>query len=127
MKIIIKASVYVLVLIILNCFKAAADDKEIKKPTGFNTGIYCSATGKINVYVDRVSKSKPAVIFLTNESGKIFYHEMVPCSHQKFGRALNVDQLEPGVYSLNVVINGETVSKSFVLSEKKKERMLAIR
>jgi hypothetical protein len=127
MKIIIKVSIYALVLILLNCFEAAADDKETKKPTGFNTGIYCSITGKINVYVDRASKSKPAVIFLTNASGKIFYHEMVPCSYLKFGRALNVDQLEPGVYSLNVVINGEAVRKSFVLSEKKTERILAIR
>jgi hypothetical protein len=127
MKIIIKTSVYALGLIILNCFSAVADDKETKKPTGFNTGIYCSVTGKINVYVDRASKSKPAVILLTNEAGQVFYHEMVPCSYRKFGRALNVDQLEPGVYNLKVMINGETVRKSFVLSEKKIERTLAIR
>jgi hypothetical protein len=126
MKISIQRTIRAFALASLTFCSANADDKEAKKPTAFKTGIYCSITGKINMYVDRISPITPAVILLTSETGQVFYKEIIKNKNRKFGRALNVDQLEQGKYQLKLIMNGETLTKSFLLTDQKKERILTI-
>ena len=126
MKILIQSTIRAFALAGLTFCSANADDKETKKPTAFKTGIYCSIAGRINMYVDRISPITPAIILLTDETGQVLYKEIIKNNKRKFGRALNVDQLEQGKYQLKLIMNGETLTKSIVLSEQKKERTLSI-
>lgn len=121
-----KTIIATILLVAVTCISAFADEKEAKKPTGFKTGIYRSIDGKINIYVDRINKSAPAVILLSDDSGQIFYRETIRNNNTKFGRALNVDQLEDGHYTLKIMIGSEILSKSVFLAERKVERSLKI-
>ncbi|MBE9460748.1 hypothetical protein [Dyadobacter subterraneus] len=107
-------------------FSAHADDKATKKSTGFGTGIYPTKGGKINVLVDKVNQETPTVLVLKNSSGDIVYREVIGKGNQKFGRALNLNDLEAGKYEIQVTSNGETQSKSLQLTEQKTERVLTI-
>ena len=107
-------------------FAAHADDKAAKKSTGFGTGIYSTKGGKINVLVDKVNQDSPTIIVLKNSLGDIVYREVVEKGSQKFGRSLNVNELEAGKYEIQVTSNGETQSKSLQLTEQKTERVLTI-
>ena len=108
-------------------FTASAEDKEIKKSTGFGTGIYTTKAGKINVLVDKVSNDSPTILLLKYESGQIVYKETIDKTQQKFGRSLNVDELTAGKYEIEVTSKGEKQSRSFEVSEQKAERILAIK
>ncbi|MCF0058105.1 hypothetical protein [Dyadobacter sp. CY356] len=126
MKKTIKTFATAFVLIMVTCISAFADEKEAKKPTGFKTGIYRCIDGKINVYIDRVNKSAPAIILLSNDGGQVLYREIIRGNSAKFGRALNVDQLEDGHYTLKIMIGNEILSKSVYLEEQKVQRSLKI-
>ncbi|GLU55601.1 hypothetical protein [Dyadobacter frigoris] len=121
-----KTIIGTIVLVVITCISAFADEKEAKKPTGFRTGIYRSIDGKINIYVDRINKSAPTVILLSDDGGQIFYREIIRNNDAKFGRALNVDQLEDGHYTLKIMIGNEILSKSVFLAEQKVQRSLKI-
>lgn len=107
-------------------FSASAEDKETKKSTGFGTGIYTSKAGKINVLVDKVNAEANTTLLLKNEKGEIVYREVIEKSNQKFGRVLNLEELEAGNYEIKITSNGETQSKTFKLLEQKTERVLTI-
>jgi hypothetical protein len=108
-------------------FSSAADDeKGTKKSTGFGTGIYPTKEGKINVYIDKVDSNSPTLLLLKNSKGEVIYREVIKKSYQKFGRRLNIDDLEPGKYEIKVTVHGESQSTSFQLSEEKIERVLKV-
>jgi hypothetical protein len=127
MKTSIKTFAYAFAIVATVAFSANADNKDAKKSTGFGTGIYTTKSGKINVLVDKVNADAPTTLLLRNEDGEVVYREKVAKNEQKFGRTLNVDQLTPGKYEIEVTSNGEKQSKSFQLSEPKAERVLAIK
>ena len=117
----------VAIAILASAFTANADDKDTKKTAGFGTGIYTTKSGKINVLVDKVSPENATTLILKNANGQIVYQETVSKKEQKFGRTLNVDDLDAGKYQIEVTSKGEKQTKSFELSEQKTERVLAIK
>ena len=117
----------VAIALFATAFTANAEDKETKKSTGFGTGIYTTKSGKINVLVDKVSSDSPTTLLLKNANGQVVYRETVDKNQQKFGRSLNVEDLSAGKYEIEVTSKGEKQSKSFELSERKTERVLAIK
>ena len=126
MKNSIKTFICAFALVTSFAFTASAEDKETKKSTGFGTGIYSSKTGKINVMVDKVSADANTTLLLKNEKGEVVYREVIEKSNQKFGRVLNVEELEAGNYEIKVTSKGESQSKTFKLLEQKTERVLTI-
>lgn len=108
-------------------FAANAGEKETTKVAGFNTGVYTTKAGKVNVLIEKASQDAATVILLKNEKGETVYRETVGKSQQKFGRSLNLDELEAGKYELKVISNGETQTKTFQLSEQKTDRVLTIK
>jgi len=126
MKNSIKTIVCAFALVTSFAFSAFAEDKETKKSTGFGTGIYTSKAGKINVMVDKVNADANTTLLLKNEKGDVVYREVIGKSNQKFGRVLNINELEAGNYEIKVSSNGETQSKTFKLIEQKTERILTI-
>lgn len=121
-----KTIIAAILLIVVTCVSAFADEKEAKKPTGFKTGIYRCIDGKINIYVDRLNRSAPAIIQMSNDNGQVIYREIIRNNDAKFGRALNVDQIEDGHYTLKIMIGNEIISKSVFLAEQKVQRSLKI-
>lgn len=94
---------------------------------GFGTSIYPTKSGKINLHVDKVSADAHTILLLKNENGQIVYEELVGKKIQKFSRVLNVDELSTGKYEIEIISKGEKQIKSFVLTEKTSERVLAIK
>ena len=127
MKNSIKNIAFAFALIATATFSANAENKETKKSAGFGTGIYSTKSGKINVLVDKVSADAPTTLLLKNENGNVVYRETINKNEQKFGRTLNVNELEAGNYEIEVTSKGEKQSKSFQLSEQKTERVVAIK
>ena len=126
MKNSIKTFICAFALVTSFAFSASAEDKGTKKSTGFGTGIYTSKAGKINVLVDKVNTEANTTLLLKNEKGEIVYREVIEKSNQKFGRVLNLEELEAGNYEIKITSNGETQSKTFKLLEQKTERVLTI-
>jgi len=127
MKTSIKTFAYALAFVSAFSLTANAEDKENKKSTGFGTGIYATKTGKINVRVDKYGTDAPTMLLLRNEYGEIIYRETVSKKEQKIGRLLNVNDLDPGKYAIEIISKGEKQSKSFELSEQKTERILELK
>jgi hypothetical protein len=127
MKTSVKSFVCALALIATATFSANAEDKENKKPSSFGTGIYPTKDGKINVLVDKANLESNTTLLLRNETGDVVYRETISKDTQKFGRILNMDQMEAGKYKLDVISGDEIQSKAFQLSEQKTERILSVK
>ena len=126
MKNSIKTIVCALALITSTSFDANAEDKENKKASGFGTGIYASREGKINVFVDKQSAKFPTTLLVRSNQGDIVYLETIEKGNTKFGRLLNVSDLEPGRYEIKIISDNETQTKAFELSAPTTERVLKI-
>jgi hypothetical protein len=103
-----------------------AEDKEGKKTTEFDTGIYASKSGKLHVNVDKYSK-EPAIVLVTDQSGKTVYREVVRKDVNKFRTAFDVSHLPSGTYTIEVAGQGHKQSKTFELTEKIAERAISVR
>jgi len=117
----------VAIALFATAFTANAEEKEVSKSAAFETGIYATKNGKINVRVDKLNSDSPTTLLLKNKNGEIVYRETVARSLQKFGRVLNLDELAAGKYEIEIASQGEKQSKTFELSESKVERVLAIK
>jgi hypothetical protein len=126
MKTSIKAFICALTLV-STAFTAQADDKEMKKPAGFGTGIYTTKSGKINLNVDKPSANAATTIVLRNNKNEILYRETVAKDHQKFGRLLNVDGLSAGKYEIQITSKGETQSRTFEVYEKAFDKVITLK
>jgi xanthine/CO dehydrogenase XdhC/CoxF family maturation factor len=126
MKTTIKTFAVALALI-ATAFTVHAEDKETKKSAGFETGIYATKGGKINVLVEKASDDARTTLLLKNEKGDVVYQETIGKKTQRFGRMLNVDELKSGTYQIEVTSQGETKTKSFEVSSQEAERTIAVR
>lgn len=127
MKNSIKTFICAFALITSAAFTANADDKENKKASRFGTGIYINKQGKINVFVDKQNTDANTTLLVRNEQGKIVYREVIEKDNQKFGRLLNVEDLEAGKYEINIISDHEIQKKGFQLSEPTTERVITIK
>ncbi|NIJ54455.1 hypothetical protein [Dyadobacter arcticus] len=125
MKITIKTFAFAFAFI-ASTFAANAEDKETKA-SKFGTGIYPTKNGKINVLVNKADAESNTVLLLRNENGDVVYRETVGKDNQKFGRSLNMDQMEAGQYKLDVISGDEVQTKSFQVSEQQTERILTVK
>ncbi|MEO6685292.1 MAG: hypothetical protein ABIN24_04980 [Dyadobacter sp.] len=108
-------------------FTANAENKETKKASNFGTGVYINKGGKVNVLVDKADDNASTLIVVKNEQGDVVYREVVAKGNQKFGRQLNVTDLEAGKYQIDVTSKNETQTKAFQLSDQKTERVVTIK
>lgn len=123
MKNSIKNIVSALVLVATISFSAIAGDKEVKKVTGFNSGIYASKDGKIKVNIDKYNDASTAILF-QDSKGKVFYREVAGKHDKKLRREIDITQLPAGDYTLEIVSKGEKQTKEFQLLEKVVERSI---
>ncbi|SEI56664.1 hypothetical protein SAMN04487995_1395 [Dyadobacter koreensis] len=98
-----------------------ASDKEIKKVTGFNSGVYASKSGKIKVNVDKYNDASTAILF-QDAKGKVFYKEITGKSDKKLRLEIDTNELPAGNYTLEISSKGEKQTREFQLLEKITER-----
>ncbi|MCF0058102.1 hypothetical protein [Dyadobacter sp. CY356] len=127
MKTYIKNIAIAFALVTSVAFNANAEDKETKKASALNTGVYINKNGKINVFVDKLNNDSNTMILVKNAAGDIVYREVVEKGYQKFGRILNVDELTPGKYEIKVSTKNDSQTKSFQLTEPLVERVVSIK
>jgi len=108
-------------------FTAYAEDKDAKKTSSFGTGVYATKTGKINVLVDKANNNAKTTLLLKSEDGTIVYRETIAKDNKKFGRTLNLEAMEAGKYTLDIISGNEIQTKTFELSEQKVERVLTVK
>ncbi|MCF2444693.1 hypothetical protein L0657_12055 [Dyadobacter sp. CY345] len=116
-------SVFVLASVI--SFSTFANDKEIKKVTGFNSGIYASKDGKIKVNIDKYNRASTSILF-QDAKGKVIYKEVAGRGDKKLRREINTNDLAAGKYTLEISSQGEKQTREFQLEEKVTERSVKI-
>ena len=121
MKNSIKTVISVFVLAATISFSAFAGDKEIKKVTGFNSGIYASKDGKIRVNIDKYNHAATSILF-QDSKGKVIYKEVAGKGDKKLRREIDTNQLPAGDYIREISSKGEKQTKEFQLQEKVVER-----
>jgi len=110
-----------LALVATLTFSAHAGDKEVKKVTGFNSGVYASKDGKIKVNIDKYNHASTAISF-QNSKGKVFYREVTGKYEKQLRREIDIKDLPAGDYTLEIVSKGEKQTKEFQLTDKIVER-----
>ena len=106
-------------------FSAFAGDKEIKKVTGFNSGIYASKDGKIKVNIDKYNNARTAILF-QDSKGKVIFREIAGKGAKKLRREIDTSILPAGDYTLEISSKGEKQTKVLQLTEKTTERAVTI-
>jgi hypothetical protein len=127
MKTSIKTFICGLALIATASFTANAGDKEAKKTSSFGTGVYATKSGKINVLVDKLNADAKTTLLLKDADGTIVYRETIAKDNKKFGRTLNLEAMEAGKYTLDIISGNEIQTKTFELAEQKVERVLTVK
>ena len=108
---------------------AQANPKPPQKVAAFETGIYTTAEGKVQVAVQKETTS-PVVVRLINEKGEDVFMQRIGSHQSSACLRLDVSNLSDGLYQV-VVSNGvETSTKEVALSTKQPTitpRLIAIR
>ncbi|MBE9464837.1 T9SS type A sorting domain-containing protein [Dyadobacter subterraneus] len=125
MKTSFKSTIIAVVLAATTIFSANAEDKEVKKTTGFDSGIYASKDGKIKINIDKYNNASTAIL-LQDSKGKIIYSENAGRNAKKLRREIDVNDLKSGDYTLEISSKGEKQTKVLQLTEKTIERAVTI-
>jgi hypothetical protein len=125
MKISFNSAIIAFVLSATTIFSAKAEDKEVKKVTGFDSGIYASKDGKIKINIDKYNNAATAIL-LQDAHGNIVYKETAGRSAKKLRREIDVNQLKSGNYIIEISSKGEKQTKVLQLTEKTVERAITV-
>ncbi|WP_031526768.1 DUF3244 domain-containing protein [Dyadobacter crusticola] len=125
MKNLLKSIAFAVAFTVVFVSNTFADDKETKK-AAFGTGIFASKSGKIHINLDKYTDHH-AVVLVTDARGTVIYREVVGKEVSKFRKALNLQELPSGEYTIEVSGKDGKVTRRFELSEQSTERSLAIK
>ena len=125
MKTSFNSAVIAFVLTATTIFSANAEDKEVKKVAGFDSGIYASKDGKIKINIDKYNNAN-TLILLQDSKGKIIYSENTGRNAKKLRREIDVNELKSGEYTLEISSKGEKQTKILQLTEKTTERAVTV-
>jgi hypothetical protein len=98
----------------------------LAKTKSFDTGIYTTKAGKLNINVDKVDTATPTVLKVMNAEGKVLLSETVHKRNKKFGIQFNLDELAPGDYTLSITSNGEKQLKEIKIVHPMQEKTISI-
>jgi hypothetical protein len=125
MKNLINSVIFAFVLSSSAVFAAPASDKEVKKVTGFESGIYASRDGKIKINIDKYNHAATSIL-LQDSRGKVVYSEIAGKNDKKLRREIDINQLGSGNYTLEIVSKGEKQTKVLQVTDITVERIVKI-
>ena len=101
-------------------------DKESIKPTAtFNASVYITKDASIRVAVEKNTPSN-VVINLRDARNEVVYSDEINRKELKSVYKLDVEQLKDGDYTLEIISNTKTVTKSLHLALAKVERSVVV-
>ncbi|GAB3498094.1 hypothetical protein GCM10027341_19160 [Spirosoma knui] len=121
MKTYIKSLFVALTIGAVTSANAFSDPNPITRPTAaasYKTGIYTSNTGKLNIALDK-QKGGTVDISLKNAEGKVLYNKHLGKNESTCRTRLNLDELEDGVYYVEISNGVETTRQSVTIATKK--------
>jgi hypothetical protein len=83
--------------------------------SSFKTGVYTTISGKLNIALNK-EKGGAVDILLKNDEGRVVYTQHVGKNDESYRTRLNLDQLEDGVYQLQITNGVETTTQTITLS-----------
>jgi hypothetical protein len=86
------------------------------KSKQFETGIYATKAGKLNINFVKENMETPTVIKLAYANGKVFHNETISKRNKKFSIQFDMEGLAPGDYMLSINSNGESLTKSIKIT-----------
>lgn len=104
-------------------FSASADDKDVKKVTGFSSGVYASKDGKIKINIDKYNHASTGIT-LFDATGKVIYHETMGKNSKQLRREIDANDLSYGNYTLEITSKDEKQVKTLRLTEVITERSI---
>ncbi|WP_159467139.1 T9SS type A sorting domain-containing protein [Dyadobacter sp. 3J3] len=125
MKTSFNSAIIAFVLTATTIFSANAEDKEVKKVTGFDSGIYASRDGKLKINIDKYNNEATAIL-LRDANGNVIYRETAGRSDKKLRREIDVNQLKSGNYIIEISSKGEKQTKVLQLTEKTTQRAVTV-
>ncbi|MBD2755010.1 hypothetical protein [Spirosoma validum] len=120
MKTLIKSLALALSLGFVTSAATFAETNPIGRPTSaasFKTGIYSTVTGTLRVSVDKETGGKVDVR-LKNADGKTLYTQHLSKNDRNCRLLLNLNDLEDGVYQLEITNGVETTTQNVTLLTK---------
>ncbi len=100
-------------------------DKESKPIATFNASVYIAKDASIRVAVEKNTPSN-VVINLRDSRNEVVYSDEISRKELKSVYKLDVEQLRDGDYTLEIVSNTKTITKSLHLASAKVERSVVV-
>ena len=100
-------------------------DKESKPIATFNASVYIAKDASIRVAVEKNTPSN-VVINLRDARNEVVYSDEISRKELKSVYKLDVEQLKDGDYTLEIVSNTKTVTKSLHIASAKVERSVIV-
>ena len=105
-------------------FTASAGNRQSPENKGFETGIFCDKSGKLNVNVDKYNRAS-TVIRIVNQKGIDVYKEVYGKSHMKLRRSIDLNELPAGSYLLEISSNGQNQQSRFEINHLRPQRLIS--
>ena len=91
---------------------------KIKEVATYKTGIYMTQSGKLAIALDK-EKGGTVSISLKSTDGRILYSQHLGKNDQTYRSRLNLNQLEDGVYQVEITNGIETTTQNVTISTQK--------
>ena len=120
MKILIKSLALALSLGFVTSLTSLSEAKPIDRPTAvatYKTGIYSTVSGKLTIALDKATGGAVDIL-LKGADGKILFSQHLGKNDQTYRTRLNLNDLEDGVYQLEITNGVETTTQTVTLSTK---------
>lgn len=120
MKTLIKSLALALSLAVVTAAASFAETNPVGRPAAaasYKTGVYSTVAGKLNIALDKATGGA-VDIRLKDTSGKVLYAQHVGKNEHSCRLRLNLNDLEDGVYQLEITNGVETTSQNVTLSTK---------
>ncbi|WP_018620926.1 hypothetical protein [Spirosoma luteum] len=88
---------------------------KVKAAVTYKTGIYMTQSGKLSIALDK-EKGGTVSISLKGADGRLLYSQHLGKNEQIYRTRLNLNQLEDGVYQVEITNGVETTTQSVIIS-----------
>ncbi|WP_109677808.1 hypothetical protein [Dyadobacter jejuensis] len=121
-----KTTALFLALVATTSLSSFALDKESKRSSRLESGIYTTLDGKVKIMVEKQLTEAPTHLLLKNDEGAILYRETIKKSYDRFGKTLNLSELEMGSYQIEISSKGITKNHTFEIKSSSKHPVISL-
>ncbi|CAG4992798.1 hypothetical protein DYBT9275_01040 [Dyadobacter sp. CECT 9275] len=117
-------SVALFVMLASLSYTASAADVTHAEKKGFETGIFCDKSGKLNVNVDKYNRAS-TVIRIVNDKGTEVYREAYGKNQMKLRSTIDLNEYPNGNYTLEISSDGQNQENKFEINHLQPKRTVS--